>query len=394
MGGIDPRPTLPGDALMKAMKNLWRRLNRPETDRAARILGTSIICLSMLGMAAIFRTSAGGAPASHPTAQQTSLPTSDGSEPALPTAAPAGASASAALLGGGIPRLALLHTTLPDRPRFEVIEYTVKAGDTIFDIATRFGLKPSTLLWGNLNRLGDNPEMIQPDQKLNILPVDGVYYQWAQGDGLTKVAQVLGVTPDDIISFPTNNLSPDTIGDLAHPNIPVGTWIVVPGGYRNFITWSAPTISRFNPGVAHLYGAGACTTPSDGAVGTGTFTFPTVDHWLSGYDYTPDANHPAVDFGGSMGNAIYAADNGVVVYAGWNDWGYGNVTVIDHGNGFQTLYGHQSRILVACGQSVFKGSLIGNMGSTGNSSGPHLHFEMWDSGAHVNPHNYLAITSN
>jgi murein DD-endopeptidase MepM/ murein hydrolase activator NlpD len=119
-----------------------------------------------------------------------------------------------------------------------------------------------------------------------------------------------------------------------------------------------------------------------------------VDHWLSGYDYTPEANHPAVDFGGAMGNAIYAADNGVVVYAGWNDWGYGNVTVIDHGNGYQTLYAHQSQIRVGCGQSVFKGDLIGNMGSTGNSSGPHLHFEMWDNGAHVSPHSYLPIESS
>ncbi|HEY3344040.1 MAG TPA: peptidoglycan DD-metalloendopeptidase family protein [Anaerolineaceae bacterium] len=376
------------------MKNLWRQLNRPETERAARILGTTIICLSMLGMAAIFRSSGQAAGSNPLTVKQTSAPTSDGSEAALPTVDPNQAHASAALLGGGIPRLALLHTTLPDRPRFEVIEYTVKTGDTIFDIATRFGLKPSTLLWGNLNRLGDNPEMIQPDQKLNILPVDGVYYQWSQGDGLTKVAQVLGVTPDDIITFPGNHLNPDTIGELSHPNIPVGTWIVVPGGYRNFITWSAPTISRFNPGVARLYGPGQCTKPTDGAVGSGTFTFPTVDHWLSGYDYTPEANHPAVDFGGAMGNAIYAADNGVVVYAGWNDWGYGNVTVIDHGNGYQTLYGHQSRILVGCGQSVFRGDLIGNMGSTGNSSGPHLHFEMWYNGVHVSPHQFLAITSN
>ncbi len=298
---------------------------------------------------------------------------------------------TAGWLGSGIPRLVQLHTDRMVSPRIEVSEYTVQAGDTIFGIASKFGLKPSTILWGNLTKLGDNPEMIYPKQVLNILPVDGVYYQWQAGDGLNGVAKGLSVEPEAIIKYPGNHLDPNTVGDFAHPNIPVGTWLIVPGGYRNFIVWSAPTISRFNPGVAHLYGPGACTKPMDGAVGTGSFTWPTVDHWLSGYDYAPDANHPAVDFAGALGNAVYAADNGVIVYAGWNDWGYGNVTVIDHGNGYQTLYAHQIEIRVGCGQSVAKGEMIGNVGSTGNSSGPHLHFEMWYNSAHLNPHDYLPI---
>ncbi len=298
---------------------------------------------------------------------------------------------SPAPLADGIPRLAQMHTNIPDQSGFEVRQYTVQKGDTIFDIATKFGLKPSTILWGNLTKLADNPEMIYPDQVLDILPVDGVYYEWHEGDGLNGVARVLGVKPEDILNFPGNQLNPDTIGNFARPNIKPGTWIIVPGGYRNFITWSAPTISRFEPSVAKIYGPGACSKPMDGAVGSGTFSWPTVMHWLSGYDYTPGANHSAVDFAGSMGNAIYAADNGVVVYAGWNDWGYGNVTVIDHGNGYQTLYGHQSLIKVGCGQSVYKGDLIGLMGSTGRSSGPHLHYEMWYNGTHVNPHDFLPI---
>jgi murein DD-endopeptidase MepM/ murein hydrolase activator NlpD len=372
---------------MQALKNLWLRLNRPETDRAARILGTTIICLSMLGMAAIYRTNSQGAVIAdtHPI----SLPTTDGSAAELPKLAHA--AQKVALADFGIPRLALLHTTLPERPRYEVVQYTVKTGDTIFGIADNFGLKPSTLLWGNLYTLADNPEMIQPGQKLNILPVNGVYHKWSENESLNKVAEYYQVSPEDIIDFPGNHLDRAALGDLSHPNIPVGTMLVVPNGYRNFITWSAPIISRFNPGSAHIYGPGACSKPTDGAVGTGTFVVPTPGGWRSGYDYTPEANHPAVDFGASLGNAVYAADNGVVVYAGWNDWGYGNVTVIDHGNGFQTLYGHQSQINVECGQSVFKGDLIGLVGSTGNSSGPHVHFEMWYNGAHVNPHDYMTI---
>jgi murein DD-endopeptidase MepM/ murein hydrolase activator NlpD len=85
----------------------------------------------------------------------------------------------------------------------------------------------------------------------------------------------------------------------------------------------------------------------------------------------------------------FAADTGVVVYAGWNNFGYGNVVVIDHGNGYQTLYAHQASIIVGCGQSVYKGETIGYVGMTGKTTGPHLHFEMWYGDSHVNPHDYV-----
>ncbi len=321
-----------------------------------------------------------------PTAASTGAPSPDSLAelPALPEYA-----AGALSYAWGIPRLALLHTTLPGRPRFEITTYTVKAGDTVFDIATQFNLKPSTILWANLDVLADNPAFLSPDQVLRILPEDGAYYQWHKDDGLNGVSEYFNVKPEDIISWPGNHLDANTIGDYAHPNIPVGTWLVVPGGQREFISWSAPQIPRSNPAVARLYGAGYCGEVAYGAVGFGTFVWPTVEHWLSGYDYNPGVGHPAIDIAGQLGNAIYAADGGVVVYAGWNDWGYGNVTVIDHGNGWQTLYAHQSNVRVSCGQSVTQGELIGNLGSTGRSTGPHLHFEMTFNGAHVNPHSYL-----
>src|SRR5690606_11926742 len=110
------------------------------------------------------------------------------------------------------------------------------------------------------------------------------------------------------------------------------------------------------------------------------------------YHYSPATNHRAVDIGGAMGNALYAADSGVVVYSGWNNYGYGNVVVIDHGNGWQTLYAHimDGGLLVGCGQSVSQGETIAYMGSTGNSSGPHLHFEMMHgSYGKVNPLDFV-----
>jgi len=308
---------------------------------------------------------------------------------ALPELAPMPDSAIS--FDSGIPRLAMLHTTIPSRPRTEVITYTVVAGDTIFGIAEKFGLEPETILWGNIYTLADDPHRLQPGQVLNILPVDGVYHKWSAGEGLNGVARGYGVEPEDIINWPGNHLDPATLGDWSNPKIAPDTMLVIPGGRRAFVTWSAPLgLTRKNPAVAKIYGPGACGTIVDGAVGTGSFIWPTNNHWISGYDYSPATNHRGIDIGGSLGVAIYAADNGVIVYAGWNNWGYGNVVVIDHGNGWQTLYAHLSTYNVGCGQSVYQGDVIGAMGSTGNSSGPHLHFEIInDSYGKVNPHDFL-----
>ncbi|GAB4479072.1 MAG: hypothetical protein Kow0088_19610 [Anaerolineales bacterium] len=289
----------------------------------------------------------------------------------------------------GISRQTQLFTSMPSRPRFEVIKYTVKPGDTLFGIAEKFRLKPETILWGNQYTLGDNPHNLRPGQELNILPVDGTYYKWSAGDGLNRVAEFFGVTPEDIINFPGNGLDPSTIGDYAHPNIEPGTWLVIPGGKREFVSWSAPEIPRENPSVAQVLGPGACKEVANGAIGVGLFIWPSNRHFLSGFDYSPATNHFGIDIDGETGNAVYAVDNGVVVYAGWNNWGYGNVIVINHGNGWQTLYAHLSAINVTCGQSVYQGNVIGAIGSTGNSSGSHLHFEMMYNGTKVNPWDYL-----
>jgi murein DD-endopeptidase MepM/ murein hydrolase activator NlpD len=285
--------------------------------------------------------------------------------------------------------LAELHTTVPARPRQEVVKYTVKKGDTIFGIAEKFGLKPETILWGNQYVLGDNPHNLVPDQELNILPTNGTYYEWQAGDGLNGVSEFFGVTPEEIINYSGNDLNPDEIGDFARPNIEPGTWLIVPGGTREFVTWSAPAIPRDNPGVAKVLGPGACGAIADGAVGIGAFIWPANNHFLSGFDYSPSTNHAGIDIDGDLGDAIYAADNGVVVYAGWNNWGYGNVVVINHGNGWQTLYAHLSAYNVGCGQSLWQGTVIGAFGSTGKSSGAHLHYEMMYNGTKVNPWDYL-----
>jgi murein DD-endopeptidase MepM/ murein hydrolase activator NlpD len=290
----------------------------------------------------------------------------------------------------GIPRLAQIHTPRPDRPRFEITTYEVQKGDTVFGIAEKFGLKPQSILWGNLYTLADDPHRLYIGTILNIVPVDGVIYRWHAGDGLNGVAKVYGVTPDAIIDWPGNKLDRAKLGELSNPNIPPDTDIFVPGGSRAFISWSAPLISRTDPVKAKIFGPGYCGVQVDGYIGQGTFVWPTTEKYLSGYDYTPETNHWGIDIAGALGNPIFASDSGVVVYSGWNDWGYGYVVVIDHGNGWQTLYAHLSQIYAGCGASVSQGVAIGAMGSTGRSSGPHLHFELMNaSGVRVNPHSFL-----
>jgi hypothetical protein len=291
---------------------------------------------------------------------------------------------------GGIPRLAQVHTIIPSRPRQEVIKYTVVEGDTVFGIAEKFGLKPETVLWGNYYVLLDDPHALKAGQELNILPLDGTYHEWQVGEGLNGISKYYGVTPEDIINYPANHLDAAMVGDFANPNIAPGTWLVVPGGHREFISWSAPLgVTRENPASARVLGPGACDPISGGAIGFGTFIWPANNHYLSGFDYAPNANHWGIDLAGNDGEGVYATDAGVVVYAGWNNYGYGNMIMVDHGNNFQSLYAHLSGISVGCGQSVGQGDLIGAIGNTGRSSGSHLHFEIRSLSSWVNPWDVL-----
>jgi len=324
-----------------------------------------------------FRTSPFSALASGPT--PTAL-ASLGPE-ALPTFAGAGADLAV------LQRRTEAHTEIPSRPRLEIIKYVVQSGDTLFGIAEKFGLKPETLLFGNYDVLKDDPHSLQPGQELDVLPVDGTSHAWISGESLSKVAEFFGVTPEDILDWPGNNLAPEM--DVNNPAIPAGMVLVIPGGKREIQSLYRPRITRSNPGVARILGPGACGAVYDGPTGTGSFAWPTPLHYLSGYDYNPSLGHPAIDIAGRLGHGITASDTGVVVYAGWNDWGYGNVIVIDHGNNWQTLYAHLSQVNVGCGQAVYQGNLIGLMGCTGNCSGPHLHFEVRYGDGFVNPWDVL-----
>jgi len=289
----------------------------------------------------------------------------------------------------GLVRLPEINTTQQAEveERNEVTTYDVQQGDSIFGIADKFGLKPETVLWANRYILGDTPDGLGIGITLYILPEDGVYHRWEQGEGLNGVASFYGVDPDAIVNYPLNGLTPEEVGDYANPNIAPGTMLVVPGGTRPTVSW---IIARDNPASGSAYlGPGACSGIIYGDVGTGSFTYPTTATWLSGYDWNPPV-HNGLDFDGDYGSPIYAADSGVIVYSGWSDRGYGYLIVVDHDGGWQTFYAHlMEGTLLPCGVSVQKGQLIASMASTGNSTGPHLHFEMRLNGSAVNPWLYL-----
>jgi len=271
-----------------------------------------------------------------------------------------------------------LHTIIPTRSRQEALDHTVETGDSVFGIANDYELEPESVLWANYVLLNDNPDQLSPGMVLRIPPTDGVLYEWQEGDTLQGVADRFEAQLDDILGWSGNKF------DLTNPIAESESLLMLPGGHREFKQWIVPTIPRGRAGVSSsLYGGGTCPGGYEGAYGSGGFIWPADNHTLSGNDYW--SGHLAIDIAAGTGARIYAADSGVVVFAGSAFGGYGNMVVIDHGNGYQSLYAHLSSVGVSCGQSVLQGQYIASAGNSGYSTGPHLHFEIRYLGGFINP---------
>ncbi len=349
--------------------------SEPKQDRVNNWLpkvswGVVIIIVALLVSVLIPRTPAQTASAvSRPAA--TVFPTQPPLDIRLPELKPSGIQS--------VSRLTVPHTIIPDRPRTNATRYTVQQGDSVFSIATEFKLQPESVLWANYDTLNDDPQMLEVGLDLNIPPLDGVFYKWRDGDTIQGVADRYKVDPQAILSYPGNRL------DMTDPKITPGDFIMIPGGRGEIRVWVVPTIPRGKAGVS--LGFDTCDTSNSVGFGTGTFIWPAPNKMVSGNDYW--SGHLAIDIGAGMGQYIYASDGGVVVYAGAISGGYGNMVMIDHGNGYQTLYAHLSGINTRCGASVSQGTVIGLAGSSGNSTGAHLHFEVRYMGGFVNPWSVL-----
>ena len=166
-------------------------------------------------------------------------------------------------------------TVIPNRPRQDVSLYIVEEGDTLFDIAEMFGLMPESILWGNYESLKDNPREIFPGDKLNIMPTNGTYHKWREGEDLQKVAEFYQVAASAILEWPGNNF--DLLAtENTNPEIQSGTMLIIPGGQREMIDYGPPRIPRDNPAIARTYGPGHCGVLTDGIIGDGLFIWPTA----------------------------------------------------------------------------------------------------------------------
>ncbi|PIS04576.1 MAG: hypothetical protein COT81_05770 [Candidatus Buchananbacteria bacterium CG10_big_fil_rev_8_21_14_0_10_42_9] len=249
--------------------------------------------------------------------------------------------------------------------RDKIITYTIEEGENISYIARKFGVSVNTILWENdLTAYS----IIRPGQTLTILPTSGITHKVASKDTVASIAKKYQADEDDIIEI--NKLA-------SAEDIMAGETLIIPGGVK-------PTVKR----TYTVRSFTAPTAPSAPVTtGTGHMQWPAGCRRISQYF---GYRHSGLDIACSYGTNVFAADSGTVVTAqgGWNG-GYGIYVVIDHGNGLQTLYGHNSRLLVSVGDQVTKGQVIAAIGSTGQSTGPHVHFEVRSSGRRLNPLSYI-----
>jgi murein DD-endopeptidase MepM/ murein hydrolase activator NlpD len=203
-------------------------------------------------------------------------------------------------------------------------------------------------------------------QSLTILPIDGVYHTVVPGESLSRIASRYGVQAEAIARCSYNEVGPEG-------QISPGQKLIVPGGTKPYIPRQ----------VTAYHGP----IPPDARRGSGVFQWPASGRVTDRFGFKTRSGrwHTGIDIAASVGAPIYAADAGFVTYTGVSRRGYGKLVILDHGNGYVTYYAHLSVIYVSMGVSVDRSALLGAMGSTGNSTGPHLHFEIRHRGVPKDP---------
>jgi murein DD-endopeptidase MepM/ murein hydrolase activator NlpD len=251
----------------------------------------------------------------------------------------------------------LFQSPLPDplapaRSRSDVMTYTVQSGDSVANVAGRFGLQRETLIWSN-EELEADPGMLYIGQVLFILPVDGVYHTVQAGETLDEISAMYKVSVEAIVGCAYNERALAGGRELQP-----GVKLVVPAGVKLFAQSVVPV----------------ATVPAEPNAprGAGNFVWPVGGYISQGYWNL----HRAIDIAGNQGDIVVAADAGTVVYAKWESSGYGNLVIVDHGNGYVTYYAHLYGFYVDVGDVVEQGQPLGVCGTTGRSTGPHLHFEI------------------
>src|SRR3989338_1263980 len=256
-------------------------------------------------------------------------------------------------------------TQISDKPRSDDVEYEIQSGDTLGSISEKFGVSQDTIKWENLNI--KEWKTLKVAGKILVPPVTGVVHTVKSGENIYSIAKKYNADAQSIVDFPFNAFTNDETFALA-----VGQRLVVPDGImpaESLISPQAVTPIARTPDAGSVSATGVWIWPA-----TGRITQP-FRSWHKGTDI---ANHD--------GGPILAADAGTVGISGWPDnSGYGNRVFINHGNGYITIYAHMSRLDVVAGQRVKRGDQLGMMGSTGRSTGTHLHFEIRTAGGALDP---------
>ncbi|MFA5420848.1 MAG: peptidoglycan DD-metalloendopeptidase family protein [Patescibacteria group bacterium] len=251
--------------------------------------------------------------------------------------------------------------------RKEITEYIIQNGDTISSIAQDFGISVNTILWEN-NLTARS--LIKPGNTLKILPETGLMHTIARNETISGVSKKYDISSEKILN--ANNLDPEEV-------LKLGQKIFIPGG-KKIVAAVASTPAYTGTTIA----SSIKTTPTTNYSG-GKLLWPTVGHRITQY-YS--WSHQGLDIANKTGTPLYASESGTVERSGWNN-GYGYNVVINHGGGLKTLYAHASKLHVKAGDVVSRGDIVADMGSTGWSTGPHIHFEVILNGVKQNPLNYI-----
>ncbi len=263
----------------------------------------------------------------------------------------------------------------------EVQTYTIKNGDTISAVAKRHDVSVSEI------------KMMNPSLNIDRISI-GEEIKLTAAVPYLSIRQLRTEQYQEEIPFETKVEKSDSMyvnqSKITTPGVPgladvVADVIYVDGGETERDVLEFKVITEPTTQIKVVG-----TKPLPAKAATGKFRKPSNGSYSSGYGYRKNMGdfHTGVDFAGPVGSAIWAADGGTVSFAGWKGT-YGYLVIINHGNGYQTYYGHCSKLLVTEGQKVAAGETIAKVGSTGRSTGPHVHFEVKVNGKNVNPLNYI-----
>ncbi len=253
------------------------------------------------------------------------------------------------------------------------IQYVVQEGDTVSRLARKFHVNPNTIIKNN-DRKKLKADRMKPGTRLTILPVDGIAHPIGKGETIAELAQRYKQPLDQIVE----------VNDLDNPDMIVENQkLIIPNAAELRLRPVAKPATRNASGRKLPPGAPVRYSQTGKRL-----SWPSAGIVTSNFGWRWFRMHTGMDVAAPVGTAIRAVKEGRVIYSGWMG-GYGYAVDIDHGNGLTTRYAHCSELHVQTGQLVYRGQVLAAMGSTGHSTGPHLHFEVRLNGEAVNPRSYF-----